>query len=588
MTADDPAPVTPVLGTEDLFRALGDNAYSLDRAFRFTDFNTGCASYYGRPPEEVLGRAIWEVFPQALDSPLERLLRGVMDQRRPLRTEIAGVVRPHRWVEVTVFPTAEGLGVVFRDRTAEHRAEEALRASEERLRDLLATLNLGTAMTRDMDGIIRFWSEGCSLLYGWTAAEALGQPAHALLRTVFPLPLAEIEAVLEQDGEWTGDLHQQARDGRRLVVAVRKVLRRGEDGRPVAVLEGLADVTAQRTTEAALAESEARLRLAISAARLGSWEIDLRRRVVRRSGQTVPARQDLPLLDCPLDQLVTLLHPEDRAQVEASIAAVAEGRADSYRIEYRSQARDGGYRWIESHGVAADPDPATGLPLRLVGVSSDVTERKQAEERQRLLMREVDHRAKNALAVVQAALRLTARDDPTAYMRAVEGRVAALARAQTLLARGQWSGAALRTLLEEELAPFLAEGQGAPRVRLDGPPVLLWPAGAQALAMAVHELATNAVKHGALGQPGGEVAVRWQVEPPGRLLLDWAERGGPPVSGSPARRGFGTRVLDGTIGTQLGGRITRDWSEAGVMVSMTIPLQHNPRADNADAAAVLS
>jgi two-component system sensor kinase FixL len=138
-------------------------------------------------------------------------------------------------------------------------AEVALRESEARLRDLLATLDLGTLLARDIDGVIRFWSEGCERLFGWTAAEAVGRNTHALLCSEFPVPQAEVKAALERDGEWVGDLRQRTRDGREVVVAVHKMLRRDADGQPAAVLECLTDVTAQRRTETALRASEARL-----------------------------------------------------------------------------------------------------------------------------------------------------------------------------------------------------------------------------------------------------------------------------------------------------------------------------------------
>jgi len=147
-------------------------------------------------------------------------------------------------------------------REREH-AEAALRETEARQRDLLLTLDLGASMVRDLDGTIRFWSAGCAHLYGWSATDAVGQDAHSMLHTIFPVPQAEIEAVLEREGEWVGDLRQRTRDGRELVVTAHKALRRGPDGRPVAVLESLTDVTAQRQAEAALAESEARLRAAV-------------------------------------------------------------------------------------------------------------------------------------------------------------------------------------------------------------------------------------------------------------------------------------------------------------------------------------
>jgi PAS domain S-box-containing protein len=154
----------------------------------------------------------------------------------------------------------EAVGAALAEAGADRRAAEAaLRESEARLRGTLATLNLGAFMARDLDGTVRHWSEGCARIFGWTEAEVVGRMAHDLLRTVFPVPRAEIEATLERDGEWVGDLRQTARDGPERVVTAHKVLQRGPDGRPVAVLEALTDVTTHRRAEAALAESRARL-----------------------------------------------------------------------------------------------------------------------------------------------------------------------------------------------------------------------------------------------------------------------------------------------------------------------------------------
>jgi two-component sensor histidine kinase len=192
----------------------------------------------------------------------------------------------------------------------------------------------------------------------------------------------------------------------------------------------------------------------------------------------------------------------------------------------------------------------------------------------------VDHRAKNVLAVVQAALRLTPKGDAEAYAKAVEGRVMALARAHTLLAAGRWAGAGLRALLEAELAAFLptpaADGGTGPRAELRGPDVLLSPAAAQAVSIALHELATNATKHGALSVPGGRIMVSWRVagEVDGRMLwLRWAEAGGPLVAGVPGRRGFGSRVIEATIRDQLGGTLRKAWEPGGLVCELAVPLK---------------
>lgn len=243
----------------------------------------------------------------------------------------------------------------------------------------------------------------------------------------------------------------------------------------------------------------------------------------------------------------------------ANYAKVVE-TGEPVHAEYHLAAQD---RWFDVLVYRTEPGRFAVLLL-------NITDRKRAEARQALLTREIEHRAKNALAVVQAVLRLTRAPDLPAYIRAVEGRVSALARAQTLLAGDQGDGAELRSLLAGELAPFLA-GQ---RVELNGPPVPLPAVLAQPLAMAVHELATNAVKHGALSVPGGRLAVRWELRPgpPPWLRLCWAEAGGPAVTGPPPRRGFGSRVLDGTVRGQLGGLVALDWAAAGLVCQLDVPL----------------
>lgn len=207
----------------------------------------------------------------------------------------------------------------------------------------------------------------------------------------------------------------------------------------------------------------------------------------------------------------------------------------------------------------------------------DISARRMAEARQDILMREVDHRAKNILAVVQSVLRLTPRDQPGAFT-AAETRVAGLARAHSLLAEGGWLGADLRVVAGRELAPFIRApaGQGSPAVTFDGPSVALAPSAVQPMAMVLHELATNAAKHGALSAPGGRVEVQWSAGrregEDGLLRLRWAEAGGPPVTGPPRRRGFGTRVIEATARGQLGGSVERHWEPGGLVVEIALPL----------------
>ncbi|MGG5887740.1 HWE histidine kinase domain-containing protein [Falsiroseomonas sp. HC035] len=336
------------------------------------------------------------------------------------------------------------------------------------------------------------------------------------------------------------------------------------------------DIEDLRALHRERAASERRLRLATAAGRLGTFLLDMAKGTVSRSGRVVPAGGALPATDLPLEDWLARVHPEDLPAVRAALAAIAAGRTSGYQLEYRFQ-REVGDRWIiiESHAVVAERDPATGRPQLLAGVSRDVTAERAAEERQRLMAREVDHRAKNALAVVQAALRLTPRQDAEAYAVSVEGRVAALARAHSVLAEGRWQGAALRAVIEAELAAFQAGSvePGGSRFALEGPNLALAPDAVQALSMALHELATNAAKHGALSAAQGRILVTWRIDPGAALLhLTWAEQGGPPLDGPPTRRGFGSRLVEATIANQLGGSVERGWEPSGLVCRMALPL----------------
>ncbi|WP_165838789.1 PAS domain-containing protein [Roseicella frigidaeris] len=223
---------------------------------------------------------------------------------------------------------------------------------------------------------------------------------------------------------------------------------------------------------------------------------------------------------------------------------------------------------------------------RVIGVAAifrDMRQRKAAEERQALLAREVDHRAKNVLAVVQGLVQLTDAREPAAFKRAVAGRIAALARAHTLLAEDRWHGTDLRTLLAGELAPFLGEH----RAELSGPRVALPPGAAQPMAMAIHEMATNALKYGALSAAAGRLAVSWYLASRSDgvplLRLRWVETGGPPVVGAPGRRGFGSRVLEGTLQGQLGGRVSLVWEASGLICDVEVPLVAGAETAGADS-----
>jgi PAS domain S-box-containing protein len=216
------------------------------------------------------------------------------------------------------------------------------------------------------------------------------------------------------------------------------------------------------------------------------------------------------------------------------------------------------------------PTPLRDGRGRLIGAVNmlvDITARKQAEQRMMLLTTEVDHRSNNLLAVIQAMLRLTKAGTAEEFQASFQGRLSALANVQRLFSASRWTGASLKTILEEELRPYASED--GERIGIAGDDVRLPATLAQAIAVAVHELATNAGKYGSLSTPSGRLDIRWETDDAEPLMLRWSESGGPPVK-EPSRRGFGIGAVDSLVRT-LRGRISRHWRAEGLVCELSFP-----------------
>ncbi len=327
---------------------------------------------------------------------------------------------------------------------------------------------------------------------------------------------------------------------------------------------------AERTAEleastVRLLKSEERRSLALAAGQMGSWEWDpVDGRFVWDDGQYRIFGVDPASFDLTVDNVRALIHPEDWKHLQNAIKPAAPN-TPSFQSEFRVCRPNGELRWCIGTAVASVD--GTDNVVRISGVTVDITDRKQAEERQVLLAREVDHRARNALALVQSIVRLTRSEDIKSYTAAVDGRIGALARAHTLLAQSRWQGADLARLVGEELAPFRTDG--AERIATAGPEVSLEPRTAQTLALALHELSTNAAKYGALSVTSGRVAVSWDLQPQG-LVLRWIESGGAPPQ-MPVAHGFGIRLISASIERQLGGEAAFDWRPEGLHCLLRVP-----------------
>ena len=260
-----------------------------------------------------------------------------------------------------------------------------------------------------------------------------------------------------------------------------------------------------------------------------------------------------------------MVHPEDRERA-ACLWDRAMQSGTLYEAEYRFRRSDGAWRWFLCRAIPQRNND--GAVERWVGTGTDVQAMREAEERLHLLMREVDHRAKNALAVVQSILYLSRADDPATFAEAVEGRINAMARVHSLLSASRWSGVMLGDLVTRELAAFSTRS----RLDIQGPVLALRPEAAQAVALVLHELATNAAKYGALAADGGRLAVTWSLgHDPQELTLVWREEGGPVIVKPPQSRGFGMVMIEQVVGRQLNGRLALDWRRDGLCCTMTYP-----------------
>jgi PAS domain S-box-containing protein len=322
-------------------------------------------------------------------------------------------------------------------------------------------------------------------------------------------------------------------------------------------------------SRAAIAEGDERLKFAVAAGRLGFWELTFPERGLIASPL---CKTNLGLApDAPLDYdgLIAIVDPEDRARLLDAAQQAIDGHGD-YIVACRITGGGARQRWAEIRGRATyDGERPTGM----VGLCLDITERKEAEERQNLLIRELHHRVKNTLSTVQAIVGATARGATSIdqFYHDFTGRIISLANTHTILTEEYWQKASIHELLAKELDLY---DSGSERVRVNGPALELPSGFAVPLGMAFHELTTNAAKYGALANGQGYVAIDWTVEPEAaarRVRIAWTEHDGPPVA-LPTRQGFGTRLLQRILTAQMNAEVGIDYDPGGLRVSVSFPL----------------
>ncbi len=322
---------------------------------------------------------------------------------------------------------------------------------------------------------------------------------------------------------------------------------------------------------AALVREEARRSVALEAAGLASWVWDANSDIVE-CDDLLPILLNLPSSSrITARRIFSVIDRRDVGQAERWFRSdLKEG--DEFAGEYRVKGADP-TRWLASRGRVIERD-GEGRPSLIFGVNYDISEAKAGHERQRLLLRELNHRVKNTLATVQALASQTVRHarDPNEFLEAFSSRLHALGLAHGLLSDHEWRGIRIGELVRREVKPF--DDIDSPRIQITGEDVLLSPDQALGLGLILHELASNAMKYGSLSVSEGIVRLGWQVDGrPGKrfLTIDWVESGGPAVN-TPNRTGFGTILIRRSLSKVLSSEVTHDFARSGVTARIAFPL----------------
>jgi PAS domain S-box-containing protein len=546
------------------------------------DWSARAEAAFGWPREEVLGRGLIEVlaplrhqaaYRQVLarrlaspEPPVERQKSQLMAVRKdgvevPIEVSLAAFGDPG----ATVF-----LGFI-RDVADRVEVHDRLTASEARFRAAIGAVD-GILWTNDASGRMVGDQPGWSALTGQTSEMYQGFGWAAAVHPDDAEPtLRAWKAAVAQGGPYTFEHRVRRHDGAWRDFAVRAVAVLEPDGSIREWIGVHTDITERKRAEERLREGEARFRAMADSAPAPVWMTSAEGGITF-ANEAFAEFAGLDAQDLLGDAWIGMIHPEDVATVGARRAA-ARGAPEGPRpwsFEARFRCGDGTYRWMVAN--ARPQIDARGQFQGYIGMAMDMTETKAAEARQRLLINELNHRVKNTLASIQSIVRQTLRaDEATARVRErLIERLLAMSAAHDVLTRESWEGAALDEIVRQGVAPFV-DDRDPGRVSIAGPSLRVGASTALSLALAVHELATNAAKYGALSIPAGKVVIAWDQVGDNGAVLTWAERDGPPVA-PPDRKGFGTRLLDRGLSADLGGQPKLTFDVEGVRAVLPVRL----------------
>jgi PAS domain S-box-containing protein len=533
---------------------------------------------------DIMGKPVRDVLPEVAGQGFFELLDKVYATGEPFvgRNLRVGLQRKpgsrveNRFVDLVYQPITDREGKVTGifaegyDVTERVQAEEGLRESEARFRNLADNAPVMVWVT-EPDGTCAYLSRSWYEFTGQTPETGLG--------------FGWLDAVHPDDRNWSDEVFRNAnlkREAFQLEYRLRRedgtyrwaidaaAPRFGSDGILLGYVGSVFDITERKQIEDRLSASAAEFQAVTNATPALVWvcsgtgqSIFLNQRWHEFTGQTVEEAEG--------HGWARVMHPEDAERILPYWQHCRE-TGETYEGEVRYRRRDGEYRWHAFRALPhADQD---GVIEKWFGVSVDIHERKEWEDHRELLINELNHRVKNTLTIVQAMAAQSLRhvsDGDRPKAQAFEDRLFALARAHDVLTRENWEGAELREIIDEVVEPYLR--QKTKHFEIEGPRLRLIPRTALAIAMAIHELATNAAKYGALSVPSGCVVITWAVTPGDvpRLVLRWQERGGPPVT-VPTRKGFGTRLIERSLAQDIGGEVRLTYAPAGAVCVMDIPL----------------
>lgn len=445
------------------------------------------------------------------------------------------------------------------DITDRKRVEAALRAAEARFLRVFQLAPVAMSISTRREG--RYLEVNTALLTqtGYTREEVVGRTAREMGVYVDEEDFNRVEAILGEKGV-VNDLEIALRGKHeiRTVLLNAEVI---EFGQEPCLLTASVDITDRKKAEASLTQSEQRYRALVDNANdiVATLDLDFRFTSVNPAAERILGYSPREIVGAPLKSFI----PEDQQALHREMLQSKVHGAPATRYEMELIGKSGVRFPLEVNSRLIFDD--AGAAVGIHAIARDVTERKDAEARQALLTRELQHRAKNLLAVMQSITSntLSASTDLKTARHAILGRLHALARAQDFIASGPTGGAPIDEIVRDELAPFVH------RASVDGPQVVAGSAFAQMFAVVVHELATNATKYGSLSSPHGRVDIKWTIEDRSTFTFSWIERGGPAVR-QPASQGFGSRLIEAALSTKP--RIV--YAKEGLEYSIALPLEN--------------